>query len=72
LSFTTKKERRKLRKKLQAMKLPMPEACQSRGRKRNKAERRKRQQWPSDLWNATRYRYDGTVKNPPQVGLVKL
>jgi hypothetical protein len=48
---------------LRTMKLPMLKAHQSRGRKCNKAARRKRRHWPSDLWNTTRYRYDGTVKN---------
>jgi hypothetical protein len=65
-------QKRKLCKKLRTMKLPIPEAYQSRGRKVNKAARRKRQHWSSDLWNTTRYRYDGTVKNPPHVGLVRL
>jgi hypothetical protein len=66
----TERQRRKLCNEPRAMKLPMPEAHRSRGRKSNKAVRRRRKHWNSDLWNTTRYRYDGTIKNPPRVGLV--
>jgi hypothetical protein len=57
-----KNHARHLRKKMREMKLSAPRAYESRGRKRNKAVRRRRRHWGSDLWNTIRYRYDGTMK----------